>query len=163
MHNTIPNSVAGQVTLRDVIDSDLPIFYEHQLEPDAVQMAAFPARDRDAFFAHWNRIRSNPTVFNKPILLDEQVVGNIGSYEIEGEREIGYWLGKAYWGKGIATAALKQFLAQLTTRPLYAHVTKANAGSLRVLQKCGFVITGEDTNTFKEGEPVEEYVLELPA
>jgi hypothetical protein len=44
------------ILLRDVIASDLPIFFEQQLDPVATQMAAFPARDRDAFMAHWAKI-----------------------------------------------------------------------------------------------------------
>jgi RimJ/RimL family protein N-acetyltransferase len=47
-------------------------------------------------------------------------------FEQLGEREVGYWLGKGYWGKGIATQALKEFLKHIGTRPLYAHVAKHN-------------------------------------
>jgi RimJ/RimL family protein N-acetyltransferase len=148
----------GTVLLRDVIDDDLPIFFEQQLDPVATQMAAFPARERSAFMAHWVKILADPANKTQAILFDGQVAGNIASFEMSGEREVGYWLGRQYWGKGIATAALAAFLAHEQVRPLYAHVAKHNRGSLRVLEKCGFRIIGEDGN----GQ-VEEYVLKLNA
>ncbi len=144
----------SEVLLRDVTADDLPIFFEHQQDPEATRMAAFPSRDRQAFMAHWARILADETTAKKTILVDGQVAGNVGSWEQGGEREVGYWLGRAYWGKGVATRALAAFLLHVPERPLYAHVVKHNHASLRVLQKCGFTISGEDG---------EEYILELPA
>src|SRR2546426_5743563 len=51
-----------------------------------------------------------------------------------GEPNIGYWLGKTHWGKGIASAALAQFLTRIKARPVYAHVAKHNLASIRVLR-----------------------------
>ena len=128
-----------RVWLRDVEPDDLPIFYEQQLDPDATRMAAFPSRDRASFDAHWERnILGNPDAIAQTILVDDEVAGNIGSWTQEGVRLVGYWIGKEYWGKGIATRALSAFLHQVTHRPLYAHVVKHNIGSIRVLAKCGF-------------------------
>jgi RimJ/RimL family protein N-acetyltransferase len=125
-------------------------------------MAAFPSRDMNAFMAHWARILSNDTIIKKTILLDGQVAGNVVCFGQAGEREVGYWIGKPYWGKGIATSALSQFLAHVQARPLYAHVAKHNVASLRVLQKCGFVITGEDKGRTDTGdEQVEAFILTL--
>lgn len=154
----------NRVRLRDVIDSDLPIFYEQQLEPDATAMAAFPSRDREPFMAHWAKILRNDSVIKQTIVYDGQVAGNIGSFQMEGENEVGYWIGKAFWGKGIATQALTAFLDIVKTRPLYAHVAQHNIASTRVLQKCGFVIIGEG-NDFSNvpGEQISEYILKLDA
>lgn len=153
------------VILRDVIESDLPIFFEQQLDPTANYMAAFAASDPtngDAFMAHWTRIRGDESNITRTILADGQVVGNIGSYVELGEREVGYWLGKPYWGKGIATAALAAFLRLVTQRPLYARAVKDNAASLRVLQKCGFTIIGEGKGYANaRREEVEEWILKL--
>ena len=129
------------IHLRDVTESDLAIFFEQQLDPVANQMAAFPARDQEAFMAHWTKILADESNLLKTILCDGQVAGNIVSWEQpdEGsEQEVGYWLGRAFWGKGIATRALAAFLEHVTTRPLYAHVAKHNIASIRVLEKCGF-------------------------
>src|ERR671922_845951 len=114
--------MTNNVQLRDVLEMDLPIFFKQQLDPEAAQMAAFPARNHEAFMMHWTRIMADETVLIKTILFDGNVAGNIVSFVQLGEREVGYWLGKEYWGKGIASRALEQFLELIETRPLYAHV-----------------------------------------
>lgn len=150
------------IVLRDVTESDLPILFEQQLDPDATEMAAFPAREREAFMAHWARIMADDSVMLKTILFEGQVAGNILSFVQSGEREVGYWIGKEYWSKGIATRALAAFLDHVQTRPLYAHVAKHNIGSRRVLEKCGFIIVGEDKGfPDARGEEVEEFILKL--
>lgn len=150
------------IELRDVIESDLPVFFEHQLDPEASQMASFPSRSRDDFVSHWKKIMADDSVLLKTILFNGAVAGNIVCFEQLGDREVGYWLGKEFWGKGIATRALQDFLTQIETRPLYAHVAKQNIGSRRVLEKCGFVVAGED-RFFSQilGDDIEEYVLVL--
>jgi RimJ/RimL family protein N-acetyltransferase len=156
--------LTGRVVLRDVRESDLPLLFEHQLDPDATRMAAFPARDREAFMAHWTKILRDETVAKKTILLDGHVAGNIVSFQQSGKPQVGYWIGKDYWGKGVATRALSAFLGHVTVRPLYAHVAKHNIASIRVLEKCGFTICGEDKG-FPDagGEEVEEFILKLSA
>jgi RimJ/RimL family protein N-acetyltransferase len=150
------------IQLRDALDSDLPIFYEQQIDPEAIQMAAFPARPRVKFMAHWTRIMTDDSILIKTILFDGNVAGNIVCFDQLGEREVGYWLGKEYWGKGIASRALTQFLDVVETRPLYAHVAKHNFASRRVLEKCGFKVAAEDKFFSKIfGEDIEEYILVL--
>ncbi len=136
--------------------------FEQQLDPAATQMAAFPARDREAFMAHWAKILRDETVIVKAILFEGQVAGNVVCFEQSGQTLIGYWLGKEYWGKGIATHALSEFLNHVKTRPLYAYVAKHNLASRRVLEKCGFMLIGEDkAATDTPGEEVEEFLLKL--
>jgi RimJ/RimL family protein N-acetyltransferase len=146
---------ALQILLRDVTDDDLPIFFEQQSDPEAQRMAAFPARECAAFMAHWARILADPTIVKRTIVVEGQVAGNIVSFVQQGQREVGYWLGRPFWGRGIATTALREFLEQVTERPLHAYVAKHNLASLRVLQKCGFTICG--------ASEAEEYVLILAA
>src|SRR5438046_2915920 len=146
------------VTLREVTQEDLPMFFEHQLDAEATRMAAFPSRDRDAFMAHWARIISNESGILNTILADDAVAGNVVYWEAAGEPNIGYWLGKTHWGKGIANAALAQFLTKIEARPVYAHVAKHNFASIRVLQKCGFQLARED---ICDGDDGEELVMEL--
>ena len=95
-----------------------------------------------------------------PILVNGQVAGNIGSWPQDGVRLVGYWLGKEHWGKGVATRALIEFLHLVTERPLYAHVAKHNAGSIRVLEKCGFCMEREES-VEDDGKHVAEIVLVL--
>ena len=154
--------MAGSIQLRNVQESDLSIFFEQQRDPLANQMAAFPARDKDAFMAHWAKIMKDETIILQTILFKGQVAGNLVSFELSGQREVGYWLGREFWGKGIATRALSEFLKQVKERPLYAHVARHNIASLRVLEKCGFTIQGEEKNfAVIQGEPVEGLVLKL--
>lgn len=134
----------NNVFLRDVIDDDLPIFFEQQNDPIANEMAAFPARDRDAFMAHWHRVKENVKNLHKTIVYSGQVAGNMLSFDMEGHREVGYWLGREFWGRGIASKALAEFLSYETTRPLYGVVVKHNIGSRRVLEKCGFQVVREE-------------------
>lgn len=157
--------MTNKLLLRNVENDDLPIFFEHQLDPEANTMAAFTAKDptdREAFNAHWHRILTNETVIIQTILCDGQVAGSVSSYEEEGRPEVTYWLGKEYWGKGIATWALAAFLDQHNkTRPIYARVSKDNLGSRRVLEKCGFKIIGESKGFANaRGQEIDELLLE---
>ncbi|MCA1834309.1 MAG: GNAT family N-acetyltransferase [Actinomycetota bacterium] len=150
------------VQLREVTVPDLGTLYEQQAETEANDMAAFPARDEDAFAAHWRTIMADPANILRTIIVGDEIAGNIVSWDNEGKREVGYWIGKAYWGRGIATAALAQILDTVKTRPLYAHVANHNAGSIRVLEKCGFAFAGTDVGApYRSNQPVHELVFEL--
>jgi RimJ/RimL family protein N-acetyltransferase len=138
--------VRETIELRAVIDSDLPILFEHQADPIADEMAALRARDRDSFVAHWAKILMDESNIIKTILYNGQIAGTVMSFNMEGKREVGYWIGREYWGKGIATQALGEFLGCVNTRPIYGVVAKHNIGSRRVLEKCGFTMVGEQGN-----------------
>ncbi|MCB0256644.1 MAG: GNAT family N-acetyltransferase [Anaerolineae bacterium] len=155
----------GVVTLRDVTADDLPVFFEHQLDPEAVWMAAFGAagiQDWDAFTARWTRALTDDTRVERTILWNDQVAGSVSSFTLFGDLAVGYWIGRDYWGKGIATRGLAAFLEIVTVRPLYARAAKDNIGSRRVLEKCGFAVVGEDKGyAHVRGEEIEEVVLRL--
>lgn len=143
------------------------VFFEHQLDPEANHMAAFGAADptdRAAFLVRWARILADDAVVTKTIVFDGRVVGHIAKFTQFGEPEVTYWIDREYWGMGLATAALSEFLALDPTRPLYARAAVDNLGSLRVLDKCGFVAVGEDVGYAEgRGEDVEEFILRLDA
>ena len=151
--------------LRDVADSDLDVFFEHWADDDALRMAAFTpadAHDRAAFEARWARQRTTATILAKTIELDGEPVGSIASWDNDGMREITYWIGRLHWGKGIASRALAEFLEIETTRPLYAAAAADNIGSLRVLEKCGFRVTGPGRGySNSRGVEVDEVNLRL--
>jgi RimJ/RimL family protein N-acetyltransferase len=130
----------SRLILREVRDEDLPILYEQQADPVAWKLADWPPRARDAFMAHWAEKRLDPTVWARVIEVDGQVAGNVQSFVRDGVREVGYWLGQEFWGRGIASEALRQFLPLVPIRPLFAQLTKSNVGSRRVLEKSGFVV-----------------------
>ena len=162
MDHPTPGTPQGVVRLRPVEEADLPIFYEHQRDAEAARMAAFGSRDRPTFMAHWSQILADDTILIRTILVDGQVAGNIVSWEQMGEREVGYWLGREYWGRGVMTQALAAFLEQIDTRPLFARVATHNLASRRVLEKCGFtVIAEEEIFADAQGNPIPEFVLIL--
>jgi RimJ/RimL family protein N-acetyltransferase len=149
----------GVIELRDVTEDDLPIFFEHQRDPEAAAMAVFEPRERDAFLDHWGRILGDDGLGKQTIVVDGAVAGNVVAFDVEGQRHVGYWVDREFWGRGIATAALGAFLLLEPTRPLLAHVATTNVGSIRVLEKCGFVPTGRETGE----DGVEELVMTLDA
>jgi RimJ/RimL family protein N-acetyltransferase len=155
------------VVLRDVIEEDLAVFFEQQLDPAANHMAAFTAKDpadRAAFAKHWSKILSEKAITKKTILFEGQVTGHVLGFEHFGKQSVSYWIGREYWGKGIATRALSEFLGQQKTRPLYARAAKDNVASIRVLEKCGFTIADEDKGySNARGKEVEEFILKLAA
>lgn len=153
------------IRLRAVETADLDRFFTHQLDPMAQWLAAFIAKDptdRVAFMNHWQKVLNDSRAQVQTILLDEQVVGNVLCHRWFGEPEVGYWLDRAVWGRGVATAALGLFLQQVSERPLFARVVDDNIGSRRVLEKCGFLQIGE-TTVFANGrdDEVRELLFKL--
>ena len=146
--------------LRPVVDADVDVFYEYQADPEASAMAAVPSRDREAFHEHWSRIRGDEANVLRTIDDDGEVAGHVLSWPAEGRRYVGYWLGRDFWGRGLATAALAELVAELSERPLHALVATDNVGSIRVLEKCGFVEIGPaDDRLADEGVPGLLYEL----
>lgn len=151
-----------EIELRPVEAIDLPILYEHQRDPEANAMAAFPARELDAFLLHWNKLLANKSVIVLSVVVDGVVAGNVGSWTRDGQHMVGYWLGKKFWGRGIATRMLTMFLRRVVHRPLYACVAKQNIASIRVLEKCGFELNRHLTNSLeKSSDGFEELVYVL--
>ncbi|MEW2403290.1 GNAT family N-acetyltransferase [Streptomyces sp. NPDC046862] len=158
--------VLVDVTLREVRDGDLAVFYAQMKDPEGVRMAAFTAKDpsdRAAFDAHWARVRRDPGNVTRTVVGGGgEVVGHAAVYGPPEEREVTYWIGREYWGRGAATAALRELLAVVPDRPLHARAAADNGGSLRVLQKCGFVVVGNDRGFANaRGEEIDEVVLTL--
>ena len=151
--------------MREVRDEDLQVLFEQWADPVAVHMAAFTApdhMDRDAFQRRWSRLRADETVLNRVIVVDDDVAGTIGSWGDSGECEVTYWIGRSYWGKGIATDALNAFLAVDRSRPLHARVASDNVASRRVLEKCGFHVVATERNVAEaRSAEIEELVLRL--
>ncbi|MGL6013884.1 MAG: GNAT family N-acetyltransferase [Shewanella oncorhynchi] len=148
------------VSLRPIIESDLEAIFVHQSDPIANQLAQFPPRDREAFFKHWHQnILGQVNVLPRAIVVDGKFVGNIGHWQSDGQALIGYWIDREYWGKGIATQTLAQFLPLVSLRPLFSHVAKHNLASQRVLLRHGFVLTDQLMQECEDTEALLEFVL----
>jgi RimJ/RimL family protein N-acetyltransferase len=153
-----------EITLRAVEVSDIGVFFEHQIDPVAIQMMAFPSTDptdRAAFVEKWSGILGDRTVAARTVVVAGRVAGYVVSFDRLGRREVGYWIGRDSWGKGVATGALRSFLDEFSRRPLHARTSKDHLASLRVLAKCGFVVVAEETSANAQGEQIEEFILEL--
>ena len=158
---------SGQLVLREVEDRDLGVLFEHSTDRDAIRMAAFTSPDPDdrpSFDRRCARLKSDGSTTNRVVEIEGRVVGHIASFDLEGHREVTYWIGREDWGRGLATRALQEFLQLEATRPLYARAASDNAASIRVLTKCGFRIVGEGRG-FAHGrnEETDEIVLRLDA
>jgi RimJ/RimL family protein N-acetyltransferase len=155
----------SRITLRTVEPSDLDAFHAYSLDPASIRMAAFVGAnrtDRAVFGAHWAKILADSRNTNRTIVADGHVAGYIGCFLQDGNLEVTYWLGREFWGRGLVTEALRQMLQLITARPIFARAATDNLGSLHVLQKCGFKITGRDKGfALGRGEETEESILRL--
>lgn len=152
----------ARVCLRAVVPADIPALFEHQSDPEANRMAVTNPRDADTFAAVWAKILDDPSVVARAIIADGALAGSISCFQMDGLDAVGYWIGRSYWGRGIATRALGLLLEEVTIRPLYARVARSNAASLRVLERCGFVVTGYRHSPGTDRFPAcEEATLEL--
>lgn len=132
--------------LREVREEDLEDFFRFHDDLQSHQMAGMKPRQRAAFFEHWRKnIIGNATGSRQTIEIDGKPAGSLVAWTADGKRLLGYWLDRAHWNKGVLSAALPQFLALETTRSLYAFVSASNAGSIRVLEKSGFVRESSQT------------------
>jgi len=157
--------LSADIRLRDMVKADLPTFFEHQLDPVAGHMVAFTVEDpsdRVAFDARWAEVLADDSITKKTILVDGQVAGRVVAFEQFGRPSVGYWLGREFWGRGIATRALAKLLTLIPTRPLYARAASDNVGSIRVLEKCGFIRHGTDRGyAYARAAEIDEVILIL--
>jgi RimJ/RimL family protein N-acetyltransferase len=153
------------VSLRPVEDGDLDTIYAQVADPESVRMAAFTAADetdRRAFLDRMSRLRADTSVSYRIIDVDGAVAGTIGSFRVDDQLEVTYWVDRKQWGKGIASAALRILLAETAERPLYARAASDNVASLRVLKKAGFRRVGVNRDFAPgRGEEIEETILRL--
>ena len=154
-----------KIELRDTKKNDLEELFRFQTDAEANFLAAFTAKnpvDKTAYLEKYTKLISDKEIVNKTIFLDGEIVGSIAKFLSKGEAEITYWIGKDFWGKGIATQALKQFLEIENTRPIYGRAAFDNFGSRRVLEKCGFEKIGTDKGFANaRREEIEEIIYEL--
>ena len=155
----------AQVALRPLDDSDLDTLFDQMRDPESVQMAAFTARDpddRQAFDAHMARLRTSPDITVRGVTRDGRLVGSIGSFVIDGDTEITYWIDRSVWGQGIASRALAAFLEMVPIRPLHARAASDNIASLKILQRAGFRIIGTEISYANARRTeIEETLLRL--
>lgn len=163
---TAGDPTAGDaISLRPVTEADLDAIFAQMRDPESVRMAAFVARDPDdraLFDQHMHRLLADPAIVVLAIVHEGELVGTVGAFVLDGQREITYWVDRAWWGRGVATRALTLLLEIVTDRPVHARVAADNIGSRRVLEKAGFrVIDTEVAFANAREAEIEELVLRL--
>ena len=124
--------------------------------------------DADTFLATVDRQR--PRTFFA-IAVNDQAVGGIG-YTLHGDvervgAEIGYWLGVAFWGKGLMTSALKAVTAYTfrqhpDLRRIWAVPYAWNAASMRVLEKAGYEMEARMRDSaIKDGQVIDQLLYAI--
>ena len=155
-----------RVTLREVREDDLSVFHAHEQDPAAAWRAAFTSPTRGELVAYldfWHtKVLADPSNVSRTVLVDERPAGYVLKFPMFGKPSVAYWLGREFWGRGVATRALRAFLNEVHERPLAARVAADNHASLRVLEKCGFnVIDRERGFANARDAEIDELVLEL--
>lgn len=151
------------IRLRKIQIADLPMLYQFQSDPDASRMAVVNPRSAAGFNAHWAMVLDDSSVVARVIIADELLVGHISCFELDGQRTVGYWIAREHWGRGAASRALALLLDEVMSRPLHARAARSNAASIRVLEKCGFVVTGYQHSPASERYPECEEAIMLLA
>ncbi len=152
----------NEIHLREFQNDDLDMYFLFQQDEEANQIAAFTAKDpadRKAFDEKWEKILADKNIIIRTIIFDNEIAGSIMKHSWFGIEEISYWIGKDYWGKGIATRALKKFMEIIKINPIFARVAFDNVASIRVLKKCGFVKHDKDKGFANaRGKEIEEFI-----
>ena len=153
------------ISLTETEKDELNIFFEFQLDKEANHLAAFTSKDptdKAAYIEKYSRHLADPTIHMRTIRVNDVIAGSIAKFVMDNEAGITYWIDKAFWGQGVATTALHDFLKIEPARPIYGHVAFDNYASQKVLKKCGFVKVGTDKGfaNARQAE-IEEYIYKL--
>lgn len=157
--------INSKIILTKTEKEDLNTFFQFQLDKEANHLAAFTAKDpndKTAYIEKYTKFLTDPTIRMRTIKMNNEIVGSIAKFVIENEAGITYWIDKKYWGKGIATKALQDFLKMEKTRPIFGATAFDNYGSQKVLEKCGFLKIGTDRGFANARQiEIEEYIYKL--
>ena len=151
------------ITLRDFLVTDIErlVFLANKQAVSRYLVYTFPypyTRQNAEFWITRGCKENGHT--SKVICLEGEFVGSVGFTRQSGWRdhcaEIGYWIGEEYWGRGIASQALKILtdtaFEKYHLKKLYAPVLAPNKASMRVLEKCNYSLEGVFIqDVFKDG------------
>ncbi len=153
------------IKLDKTTKEDLETLFVFQTNKDGIMMAAFTSEnpsDKVTYMKKWTAIVDNPKIKMVTIRLENIIVGSVIHFDIMSETNVSYWIDQNFWGKGIATEALNEFIKGSDKRPLFGMVAYDNIGSQKVLEKCGFKSIGKEkgfANARKK--EIEEFVYRL--
>lgn len=153
------------ITLYETYKDNLNAFFQFQLDKEANYLAAFTSKDpndKTAYIEKFSKHLADPAINMRTIKVNDIIAGSISKFVMDSDAEITYWIDRKFWGQGIATTALKDFLKIENTRPIYGRVAFDNYGSQKVLEKCGFIKIGKEKGfaNARQAE-IEEYIYKL--
>lgn len=153
------------ILLTETHQDDLNAFFQFQLDKEANYLAAFTSNDpndKAAYMKKYTKHLADPTIHMRTIVVNDVIAGSIAKFVMENEAGITYWIDRKFWGKGIATTALKGFLKIEPARPIYGRVAFDNYASQKVLENCGFMKIGMDRGFANARQKeIEEYIYKL--
>ena len=153
-----------EVQLRPVGSEDLPMLFEFQSDAESNRMALMHPRSRTQFDEHWCRIFADSEVWVRVVTCEDQLVGCISTFPLDGQHHVGYRIGRAFWVRGIATRSLRLLLEKVEHRPIYARVAEENISSIHVLKNCSFVVLNREMSPASERFlECQEVVMKLSA
>jgi len=157
-----------EITLREVQDEDLPVFFGYLQDPHAQSMAASTFEDyadTQAVTSFWSKLRRNEDAVVRTIMVGpgaQDVAGHISIAPNDEGLQVRYWIDRPLWGRGIATAALRTLLQEVTDRPIFAHISRSNERGAAVLLRNGFKLTGEESGfDSSKGRMIDDLVYLL--
>jgi RimJ/RimL family protein N-acetyltransferase len=137
--------VPTSIQLRPVLADDIALFFEHHLEVRPLPVGASITERKATFTEGWEQMLADETVLARTIVSGRDVAGYVICSRQREKPTISSWLGRKFWGHGIATKAVKSFVDLVEERPVYARVAYDNLAALQVLRKIGFAIIGHDS------------------
>jgi [ribosomal protein S5]-alanine N-acetyltransferase len=155
----------SEIILRKTEITDLEFFFIFQLDNEANYLAAFTSKDptdKTAYLQKYTKLLNDRSINMQTIIVENIIAGSVSKFEMEGEAEVTYWIDKKFWGEGVATKALKEFLKNENMRPIFGRVAFDNFGSQKVLEKCNFIKIGTDKGfaNARQAE-IEEFIYKL--
>lgn len=144
-------SFAQEISLRPYRLDDADRLAVLLNDPDVTAMTSsipypYARADAEAFLSGVRNEQGREV--SRAVVAAGDLVGGIGlGVRANGVEELGYWIGKPHWGKGIASEAVRLFLLELSTLgidgPIDAQTMASNEASQRVLIKNGFTYVGD--------------------
>lgn len=168
----------NRILLRPWQDSDAEALYKYASDPVVGERAGWsPHKSVEESLEIIRTIFKNPTTWAIVLKETNEAIGAMGYMPDcplslpahEGEPLVGYWVGKPYWNQGICTEALQLMLEYIRNETAYTTLICShfvdNPASGRVMEKCGFIPTGEtavdELLHSGEGRPMRVLRLEI--
>ena len=148
----------NRILLRPWRDDDAAALFKYASDPEVGPRAGWPPHQSvDESLQIIQKFFDNDYTWAVELKETSEAIGCVGYLPAsfsnlkigEDQCEVGYWIARPYWGKGICTEALQLVIDHCINEKgftvLWGDYFLDNPASGRVMEKCGFVDTGEET------------------